>query len=315
MKIIRYPFETSVCLPPCVGTVGFFDGVHLGHRHLIGRVQERARSMGLISCVVTFAQHPRQVVQPGYRPQLLTTLDEKLALLDDMGIEECVVLHFDEHMAAMEAPRFMQTVLVDQLHMRRLVMGYDNHFGHGGNRGFADYAEAGRALGLEVEGCDAVDADGLRVCSSVVRQLITSGDVATAARCLGYPYRIEGEVVGGCRQGRRMGFPTANIAWREDGKLLPAPGVYAVRAHLGDGKELGAMMNIGTRPTFHGEAMTLEVHILHFTGNLYGQTLRVDLLQRLRNERWFENAEALAHQLEQDRESAEKWFDNNSEKQ
>ena len=294
----------------CAATVGFFDGVHAGHRHVIGQVMELARQEGLRSCVVTFEKHPRQVVAPDFTPQLLTTLDEKLHLLDLLGVEVCAVLRFDSEMAAMDAETFMQTILARTLGVRHLVIGYDNRFGHGRTEGFADYAAYGKRLGMTVTACNEEAVAGEKVSSSLIRRCLAEGDVEKAAASLGYCYTLAGRVVGGFRQGRKMGFPTANIDTAGSGKLLPAPGAYAVRAWIEEEKApREAMMNIGTRPTFHGHSLSLEVHVLGFEGDLYGRSLRVDFMHRLREERTFHDAAELTLQLQHDRQEAIEWFE------
>lgn len=309
MEIVYITGEEKRSMTPCVATVGFFDGVHAGHRHVIEQVKEKAREMGIRSCVVTFEKHPRQVVAPDFTPLLLTTLDEKLRLLDALGVDVCAVLRFDKRMATMDADTFMKVILAGELNVRNLVIGYDNRFGHGRTDGFADYADYGKRIGMEVTACDEEAVDGLKVSSSLIRNSLAEGDVEAAALLLGYPYTLSGSVVEGFQQGRKMGFPTANIDVTGCGKLLPAPGAYAVRAWIErESAPRVAMMNIGTRPTFQGHSLSMEVHILNFSGNLYGQLLRVDFVHRIRQERQFHDAGALAVQLQRDREEAQKWF-------
>ena len=180
----------------CVATVGFFDGVHVGHRHVIGQVKELARRQGLRSCVVTFEKHPRQVVAPDFTPQLLTTLDEKLHLLDQLGVEVCAVLRFDRQMASMDAETFMQSILARTLGVRHLVIGYDNRFGHGRTEGFTEYAAFGQRMGMTVTACDEEVVEGQKVSSSLIRRCLAEGDVEKAAASLGYCYTLAGRVVG-----------------------------------------------------------------------------------------------------------------------
>ena len=307
MKIIGVDGQGELRVP-CVATIGFFDGVHRGHRFLINKVIETARHYGMASTAITFAVHPRQVLQPDWRPQLLSTLDEKTELLGQTGIDYLVVLPFDADMAALSAYDFMSDVLVRRLGVQVLVTGYDNRFGHrapGSVEGFEDYVRYGRELGMEVLSCSPFDADAVRVSSSQVRRLLQAGDVGLAARCLGRPYQLTGTVVRGEHVGTGLGFPTANLLPSAD-KLRPAPGVYAVRVRVGDLQEqLPGMMNIGRRPTFNGDHLTLETHIFHFTGNLYGQQMTVGFVHRLRSEMKFDSREALAAQLAVDARQSE----------
>lgn len=311
MNILHLQPETAPLSAPTVATIGFFDGVHLGHRHLIGSVVGEARKLGLQSAVVTFDRHPRQVVQTDYVPQLLTTLDEKLRLLSTTGIDQAIVLPFDRQMASLSAHDFMRDILKKQLRVIRLVIGYDNRFGHGRTDGFAEYVEYGRELGIEVVGHEAFLPDGIRVSSSAIRRALADGGVGAACRMLGRPYRIEGKIVSGFQEGRKMGYPTANLRLESTTCLLPQNGVYAVRATIDEEEtaHLG-MTNIGLRPTFGGERLTCETHLLDFTGDLYGHTLHLSFLERIRGERLFSSEEALARQLSDDEKTVRQRFSN-----
>lgn len=300
--------DRNTCLKqPCVGTIGFFDGVHRGHRFLIGCVTSAAKDSDLQSVVITFDKHPRQVLQSDYVPQLLTTTEEKLQLLSETGIDRVVVLHFTPEMAAMSAFDFMDTVLHRQLNMRKLIIGYDNHFGQGGNEGFSDYIRYGKELGIDVEAAPPFEpGGGVHVSSSQVRRLLAEGDIVSANQCLGYTYTLGGTVTHGFAEGRRIGFPTANIDPQTVEQMIPAAGVYAVSVMLpGHSGSFGGMLNIGSRPTFGGKDVTIEVNIFDFIGNLYEQKLRVGFLGRIRSERKFSSVEALAAQLADDRLKAE----------
>lgn len=285
-------------MTPSVATIGFFDGVHLGHRFLIGQVVDEARRRGMRSLAVTFDRHPRQVLHQDYQPQLLTTLDDKRRLLRATGVDDVVALHFDLRLASLSAREFMEQVLLRRLGVRCLVIGHDNRFGHNRAEGFADYVRYGRELGIDVVQATAFMLDGQPVSSSRVRRLLAAGDIAGANRCLGRPYELQGVVVHGFREGRRLGFPTANIDVAA-GLLVPKGGVYAAQTSHGP-----AMMDIGTRPTFGGTRQSVEVNIFGFSGDLYGQTLRVSLVSRLRDERRFGSPEELARQLREDRRHA-----------
>ena len=307
MKIIELGNSPERPLP-CVATIGFFDGVHLGHRYIIDKVMETSRQRQMASAVVTFARHPRQVLQPGWHPQLLSTLDEKTALLSATGIDQLVVLPFDGEMARLSARDFMAQVLRRQLGVTILVTGYDNHFGHrtaGVAEGFDDYVGYGRELGMTVVRGDAFDADTIRVSSSKVRLMLHNGDVELAALCLGRPYELSGRVVSGDHIGTGMGFPTANMQPSYADKLIPGLGAYAVKVCVDGEPELHGMMNIGRRPTFDGDHLTLETNIFHFDGNLYGRQMTVRFISRLRPELKFNSSEALAAQLVEDSRRAE----------
>lgn len=280
-------------------TIGFFDGVHCGHQYLIDEVKRLAQARGLKSMVITFDQHPRQVLQADYVPQLLTTTQEKVQLLQDLGVDHVEVLHFTPQMAALSAQQFMQQVLKERLGVRLLLIGYDHRFGHNRAEGFEQYVQYGREMGIDVvQNTAYTSPDGIRVSSSVVRRLLTEGDVAMAARCLGRPYQLQGTVAHGFAEGRKMGFPTANLDVSGQSLLIPARGVYAVRVGFGNEACVRpAMLNIGQRPTFGGLLTTIEAHVFHFNADVYGQPMRVAFVDRLRQEQRFDSVEALERQL------------------
>ena len=292
-------------VPDSVATIGVFDGVHLGHQLVIGKVLEQARQRGLASTVITFDRQPRQVLDPSFRPQLLTTLEEKAEIIASLGVSQLVVLPFTREMASLSAWDFMQQVLTDQLHVKVLFTGYDNRFGHDRTEGFDDYVRYGEQLGMQVLRGDVelMDGGSQAVSSSVIRRLLAEdGRVDLMPRYLTRRYALKGRVMAGEHIGHRLGYPTANLELEDAGKLIPAAGVYAVWVMLeGEQSPRAAMMNIGMRPTFDGHRQTLEVNILGFDGDLYGQTVQVAFVERLRDERKFDSPEALKAQLEQDR--------------
>ena len=285
-----------------IATIGFFDGVHIGHCHLINMLKKVARERGVESCVITFDRHPRQVVQPEWCPEMLTSLEEKTQLLKATGIDRCEVLHFDREMANQSAHDFMLHTLKEKLGVSILVTGYDNRFGHNRSEGFEDYVRYGKEIGIEVIKGEELTDGSNNVSSSSIRRMLKEGRIEDATRCLGREYQLTGTVVGGEHIGRTIGFPTANIRPDDSNKLIPANGVYAVDvwSQAGDINRERAMLNIGTRPTFNGTATTIEVHIPHFAGNLYGSTLSIAFLRKIREERKFDSPEALVEQLNKD---------------
>ncbi|MCI6080240.1 MAG: bifunctional riboflavin kinase/FAD synthetase [Prevotella sp.] len=285
-----------------IATIGFFDGVHIGHCHLINMLKKVARERGVEACVITFDRHPRQVVQPEWCPEMLTTLEEKTQLLEATGIDRCEVLHFDREMANQSAHDFMLHTLKEKLGVSILVTGYDNRFGHNRSEGFEDYVRYGKEIGIEVIKGEELTDGSNNVSSSSIRRMLKEGRIEDATRCLGREYQLTGTVVGGEHIGRTIGFPTANIRPDDSSKLIPANGVYAVDvwSQAGDINRERAMLNIGTRPTFNGTATTIEVHIPHFAGNLYGSTLSIAFLRKIREERKFDSPEALVEQLNKD---------------
>lgn len=295
---------TTVARPyEVAATVGFFDGVHRGHQFLLEGLREMGRKRGWETTVITFERPPRELVDPCFRPLLLSTLDEKLALLDEAGVDNCLLLDFGE-VRNLTAREFMLSVVRDGVGAGMLLTGYDNRFGHNRTEGFDDYRRYGHELGIEVVGAEPFRPEGRGISSSAIRRMLLEGDAEGAGMLLGRPYRIGGRVVRGEHVGSGLGFPTANIEPEGDGKLIPKGGVYAVRARVDRGEWMGAMMNIGTRPTFGGESRTIEVNILDFNQDIYGRRLEVDIMRRLRDERPFGSPEALARQLAIDEEEA-----------
>lgn len=302
-RVTFYTGETMSGEERFAATIGFFDGVHQGHRFLIDKLKEVAHEHRLSSMIITFERHPRQVLHSDWQPQLLSSLNEKKKLLEATEVDRVVVLRFDEAMSQLSAYDFMEKVLLRDLHVQVLLTGYDNHFGHRGkvNEGFDDYMTYGQQMGIEVVGGTPLVMEGVSVSSSVVRRLLSQGKAEEAARCLGRPYRLNGKVVHGEQIGRQLGFPTANLQLDDADKLVPQSGVYAVRAWIEDSKEpLCGMMNIGMRPTFDGHQQTLETYLFDYSGNLYDKHLAVDFVARLREERYFDSADELVAQMQQD---------------
>ena len=302
MKIIGKDCDIRPCVEcdmrPCVATIGSFDGVHLGHRFVIRQGVEQARRDGLEAVAVTFSTHPLQVLRKGFVPQMLSPEEEKISLLRQTGIDKVVVLEFTDDLSLLSARAFMQEVLKERIGVRCLLIGYDNHFGHDG-KAFPDYVRYGREMGIEVKEMAAFSlAEGGGVLSSTaIRNALLTGDIEAANASLGYAFFLQGTVVRGFQNGRRMGYPTANLQVNSQ-KLIPENGVYLVRSDMGFG-----MLNIGTRPTLHnGTERSIEVHLFDFHGDLYGTAMRIEILRHLRKEREFASLEELRRQLAEDEE-------------
>ena len=294
------------CTPPANGsavTIGAYDGVHLGHRHLLAELRRQAMERGLDSVVVTFDRHPATVVRPESAPLLLTDLDQKLELLAGTGIDRTLVVPFDEARARESAEEFVLEVLVGALGARSVVVGEDFHFGHGRRGNVVLLAEMGASHGFDVTGVTLdADASGRAVSSTSVRRLLADGDVAGAAALLGRAHQVRGVVVhGDGRGGPELGFPTANVAVPA-GLALPGEGIYACWYERPDGTAHAAAASLGRRPTFHsdGGAPVLEAFLLDFGGDLYGEEARVSFVARLRDDRRFDSAEALQRQMHDD---------------
>ncbi|WP_418288604.1 bifunctional riboflavin kinase/FAD synthetase [Leyella stercorea] len=282
-------------------TIGFFDGVHRGHQFMIDSLTTMAHAQGRQSLVITFDRHPRQVVHADYVPQLITTTDEKLQLLHATAADRIEMLHFDAQMAQLSAYEFMRQVLHEKYGVAMLLTGYDNRFGHNRAEGFADYVRYGEEMGMKVLQNTPIDIDGMRVSSSLIRRQLAEGSINEANNCLGHPYSITGCVAHGFQEGRRIGFPTANIVPESAEKLVPGNGVYATRVSVEGGEWMPAMLNIGTNPTFQRQQTTIEAHIIGFEGDIYGRKVRVEFGRKLRDEQRFESVEALQKQLETDK--------------
>lgn len=289
-------------LPPCAATIGFFDGVHRGHRFLLEQVKEEAAGKGLCPSVITFPTHPRQVLQPDFHPQLLSTPAEKLHLLEEAGIANCILLPFTAELSRLSAKEFM-LLLRTEYNVRTLVIGYDHRFGHNRLESFEDYVRYGQELDIDIVQARAYTQENAKVSSSAIRELLSQGEVHNASRLLGYPYPLEGTVTDGYRVGRKIGFPTANLRVDHPFKLVPAEGVYAVKVEVEGQQHLG-MLNIGHRPTLNnGADRSIEVHILDFAGDIYRQNIRIEFLRFLRPETKFASIEELISQIEKDKEA------------
>jgi riboflavin kinase/FMN adenylyltransferase len=251
---------------------------------------------------ISFDRHPRTVFDKDFVPNMLTTVDERRLIMSRVGVDVCAVLRFDKEMASMSADDFMKEILHKQLGVRLLLLGYDNRFGRKNkDEGFEDYVRYGKAIGIEVVECDPFEiSDGKRVSSTLVRELLADGRVDEAAECLGHPYSVEGTVVEGFHEGRKIGFPTANLDI-DPLKIIPVGGVYAVKVRVeGDMQLHHGMMNIGHRPTYGVNELTLETNIFRFRENIYGKKIRVEFCKKLRNERRFDTISELARQLSED---------------
>jgi riboflavin kinase/FMN adenylyltransferase len=294
-----------------VAIIGFFDGVHAGHCFLIEEMRRIASERNLPTAVITFPVHPRVVLQSDYQPKLLNSFEEKRRLLSQAGIDYTIVMDFTPSLAALTAREFIIEVLSKQWRIRTLLIGYDHRFGRSRSDGFDEYVAYGRECGMEVLHATPLYSDeGRTISSSGIRLLLQAGDVAEAARILGYLYCLKGHIVDGYRVGRTIGFPTANIAVDEKFKVIPAAGSYAVWAVLG-GKRYEGMLYIGSRPTLEdgGEA-SIEVNIFDFSGNIYNEPVTVEFVDFIRKEMKFDSTEELRMQMQEDKIKAQWTFNN-----
>ena len=282
-----------------VVTVGTFDGVHLGHREVLREISRRARRTGRPSVLVTFRPHPLHVLSPDDAPGLLTTAIEKKEILAQTGLDYAVFLPFTRTLARYTPRRFVEEILVGRMRVKELVIGYDHGFGRG-RSGDAETLDAmGAELGFVVEVVPPIVAGGGPVSSSRIRKALLAGDARAARSGLGRPYSLRGVVVRGEGRGRRLGFATANLDVADSRKLIPGEGIYAVRVRLPAGARDGAL-HIGPRPTFPGSPATIEVHLLDYSGDLYGAELELDLVERLRGVESFDTMAELAGRMSED---------------
>lgn len=303
-NISELGFDTAV-------TVGMFDGVHCGHQHILQMLKNEAACLDVTPVVVTFDLHPRQILGGGvggvdihsfYR---VTTNEERYALLECHGIHDVVEVHFSPEVASLSACEFLEQVLVNKLHAKALVLGFDNMFGSKKHNDFDLLPQTARRLGVEVAVDTAVTCHGVEVSSTQVRKALKEGNVTLASEMLGYGYRLWGKVVKGRQMGRQLGFPTANVCLDDTTKVMPKDGVYAVKVLLEDGSEpLMGMANLGGQPTFGLEKPVFEVNIFDFEGDLYDSILTVEFVDYLRDICKFDNITALVGQLESDRDKA-----------
>lgn len=282
----------------CVATIGNFDGVHLGHQAVLKQVATKAAERRLASQVIIFEPLPREFFAGSKAPARLTRLREKIVVMRQFPIDRLLCLHFNQALANMPAERFIECILVNGLAIRYLVVGDDFRFGKDRAGHFGVLQEAGRQYGFDVARMDSFTIEGQRASSTLIRRALQCGDMTEAARLLGRPYRISGRVVGGDRLGRQLGYPTANL--RLGRQVSPVSGVFAARVYGLDSSPLNGVVNIGTRPTVGGTDNRLEVHLLDFSGDIYGRYVDVDLVHKLREESHFQSIDALINQIEAD---------------
>jgi len=281
-------------------TIGTFDGVHIGHQKILKKITQIAREENYESVVLTFFPHPRMVLQQDNSIKLLNTIHEKEELFENIGIDHLIIHPFDQEFSKLSAEDFVKKILVDQLNIQKIVIGYDHRFGKDRSANLDDLIEFGIKYNFEVEQISAEEINNNAVSSTKIRNSILDGDIETANSYLGYFYNFTGTVVKGKQLGRTIGFPTANISIEEEYKLLPKNGVYIVQTCI-EGTDYFGMMNIGTRPTIDGTTQSVEVFILDFDKEIYNTKLTVSVLKFIREEKKFESFEHLREQIEKDK--------------
>ena len=289
-------------IPESVVALGTFDGVHLGHQEILKRCVSLGRQERIATVVFTFHKHPLEIIRPQFAPSLLTDIEDKLAILGQMGIENTVMARFDDEMAGATPEEFVREILVDSLRAKCVVVGFNYTFGWKAQGNAKTLRHLGEQYGFHVEVAKPVLVGGTVVSSTKIRSSLAEGDMEAVEAMLGRPFSIKGKTVRGESRGKSLGYPTVNLDISH-GMSLPQCGVYAARTCV-KGRMFDAVTNVGMRPTFSGETMSVETHIIDFEGNLYGETLRVLFVKRLRDEIRFPSGEALACQISQDVERA-----------
>jgi riboflavin kinase/FMN adenylyltransferase len=288
-------------------TLGTFDGVHIGHRKILEKIIQKAKNENYESLVLTFFPHPRMVLQEQSNIKLLNTIDEKIVLLEEIGIENLVIHPFDEQFSRLTAEEFVSTILVDQFHIQKIIIGHDHRFGRNRTADINDLIAFGKQYDFEVEQISVQEINDISVSSTKIRKALLEGDMTLANEYLGYDYFLTGFIVKGKQLGRTLGFPTANLKIEEDYKLIPKNGVYIVKSIIHK-KTVFGMMNIGFNPTVGGEKQTIEIHYFDFNEDLYDTKVSVSILHRIRSEQKFDSVTLLKEQLEKDASTAKAYI-------
>ena len=301
--------ESFNATKPTIVTIGTFDGVHLGHQKIVAQITKNADDLNCESLVLTFFPHPRMVLQESTEMKQLNTLNEKIALLDNLGIDNLVVHPFDKEFSRLTAEEFVKKVLVDVFKIKKIIIGHDHRFGRNRTATIDDLMNFGKTYGFEVEQISAEEINEVSISSTKIRNALLEGNIELATNYLGYDYSLTGIIFKGKQLGRTIGYPTANITIEEDYKLIPNNGVYIAKSVL-NGKTVFGMMNIGTRPTVDGTKQTIEINFFDFKQDLYGQKITISLLHRMRSEQKFESIDALKNQLGKDKKTALAFIEN-----
>lgn len=284
-------------------TIGTFDGVHIGHKKILERLINNAKLLEINATVLTFFPHPRMVLQQDSNIKLLNTIDEKVKILEKLGLDYLIIHPFTKEFSRLSAIEFVRDVLVNKLKIKKIIIGYDHRFGRNRNADINDLKHFGFTFDFNVEEITAQEIDDVSVSSTKIRKALESGKIGTANKYLGYAYMLTGVVKKGKGLGRQLNFPTANLFIEESYKLIPKNGVYIVKSTL-DTKTVFGMMNIGFNPTVNGTEKSIEIHFLNFEANLYEQKIQIDILERIRDEQKFDSVDDLKIQLIKDQEIA-----------
>lgn len=283
--------------------MGTFDGVHIGHKKILNKLTQNTENEKYESLVLTFFPHPRMVLQEHSDLKLLNTIDEKIDLLEKIGVENLVIHPFDELFSRLTAQEFVSTILVDRFHIHKIIIGHDHRFGRNRTADIDDLIAFGKQYDFEVEQISVQEINDISVSSTKIRNALVEGDMALANEYLGYDYFLTGKIIQGKQLGRTIGFPTANLKVKENYKLIPQNGVYIVKSIINQQPVFG-MMNIGFNPTVNGQSQSIEIHYFDFDADLYNQKISVSILKKIRSEQKFESVDLLKEQLEKDKKTA-----------
>lgn len=284
-------------------TIGTFDGVHIGHQEIIEKIIDDAKKSDCESLILTFFPHPRMVLAHESGVKLLNTINEKIELLQKIGLSDLIIHPFDETFSQLSAEEFVADILVEKLKIKKIILGHDHRFGKNRSASIDDLIILGKKYNFEVEQISAQKIDQVAISSTKIRTALLEGNITLANQYLGYQYSFSGKVVKGKQLGRTIGFPTANIQIDEEYKLIPKNGVYIVKSTISDKTYFG-MMNIGTRPTVDGKNLTIEVYFFDFEKDIYDTSITVSILDRIRDEKKFDSFDDLKKQIEKDKETS-----------
>lgn len=296
-------------LDHAVVTIGTYDGVHFGHRKIISRLCDLAKSNGGESVILTFFPHPRLIIDPENQDlKMINTIEEKAEMLEKLGVDHLIITPFTRDFSNLSPDEYIREILVDTIGLKNLIVGYDHRFGKNRSGGMKELLESASKLGFEVEQIDEQDINDVAVSSTKIRESLLNGNVALAATYLGYPFSLYGPVIKGDKIGRTIGFPTANIFIEQAYKLIPSDGIYAVTISM-ENQHYRGMAYIGQRPTINGMTRNIEVNIFDFDREIYGQYIKMNFMEFLRHDVKFTGLEALKIQLQKDKEDTISYFE------
>lgn len=304
---IHKGIQLNQSIKNAVVTSGTFDGVHLGHQYILNTLSEEARKVNGESVILTFWPHPKMVLNPQSEVKLITELEEKLELLEQFNIDHVWIIPFDRTFSLLSSNDFIQKILIDSLNTKKLIIGYDHKFGKN-REGSFDYLVKNKALfPFEIQEIERQSTDEITFSSTLIRKHLTAGEIEPSNELLGHNYTLSGTVVKGFQNGRKIGFPTANIQINFDQKLIPGDGSYIVKVHLNNGLCKFGMLNIGTRPTMQ-TGRSIEVHLFNFDQDIYGENLKIEFFKKIREEKHFKSIELLQEQLKLDEKTSRLYF-------